>query len=234
LRHGFRVKSFVSIFSVAPYAPLRANSMKEPINGMPADVAGALELGQLMGQNQTFGVVAGRCSAAQAATLRRLRDGGTFKVACPRWRDFCAEYLKISGAEADRIIQHLEEFGPGYFDLAQLVRISAETYRAIAPSIRDGALQIEGGAMVLSVENARKLTAAVAELRRAIPKKKPRPPLAMHQRVTALDKQWTGMIAEFREISRLERCGENWLPFSSVLSRAISDLRRLGLENGIV
>lgn len=141
----------------------------------------------------------------------------------------------MSGSEADRIIQYLEEFGPGYFDLAQLIRISAETYRAIAPSIREGALQVEGGAIALSVENARKLSAAVAELRRTIPKKERRRRVpAMHERVNALDRQCTVMIAEFRDISRLERCGENWLQFTSVLSRAISELRRVGLENGIV
>ena len=38
-----------------------------------ADVA-LLELGVVLGQNQAFGVVAGRCSAAQAQTIRRLRE----------------------------------------------------------------------------------------------------------------------------------------------------------------
>ena len=30
-------------------------------------------LGVVLGQNQTFGLLAGRCSAAQAETIRRLR-----------------------------------------------------------------------------------------------------------------------------------------------------------------
>jgi hypothetical protein len=33
-----------------------------------------------------------------------------------------------------------QEFGPDYFELAQLTHISADTYRALAPSIQDGAL----------------------------------------------------------------------------------------------
>lgn len=209
--------------------------MDHPICELPAEVADALDVGQLLGQNQTFGLVAGHCSAAQALTLRRLHDAEKFKLLMPRWRDFCAQYLKISGPEADRILHCLKEFGPRYFELAQLVRISPETYRAIAPALRDGALQMSGDAIELTAENAGKLTAAVAELRRTIPKKpkkKPRP-LAMHERIAALDKQWTAVIAEFREISRLERSGENWLQFSSVLSRAVEELRRLGLENGI-
>ena len=33
-----------------------------------------LDLGVALGQNQAFSLVAGRCSAAQAATLQRLRQ----------------------------------------------------------------------------------------------------------------------------------------------------------------
>lgn len=209
--------------------------MDQLICELPAEVADALDLGQVLGQNQTFGMIAGHCSAAQAVTLRRLHDAEKFKLLTPRWRDFCAQYLKISGAEADRILHCLEEFGPRYFELTQLVRISPETYRAIAPALREGALEMSGDAIDLTAENSGKLAAAVAELRRTIPKKpKKRPrPLAMHERIAALDTQWTAVIAEFREISRLERSGENWLQFTSILSRALTELRRVGLENDI-
>jgi len=209
--------------------------MKESTREMPAEVAETLDLGFALGENQTFALIAGRCSAAQAATLSRLRKEGKYKRLAPRWREFCTQYLRMSGAEADRIIQYWEEFGPGYFDLAQLIRISPETYRAIEPSIREGALQIEGGSIELNVENARRLTAAVAEIRRATPaKKRARRVLSMHERIYELDKRCTVFLDEFREISRVERCGENWLQFTSVLSRMASELRRLELENGIV
>jgi hypothetical protein len=58
-----------------------------------------LELGVALGRSHTFGLVAGRCSAAQA----------------------------------DRIIRLLEEFGPTFFELSQMIRIPAGTFRAIAP-----------------------------------------------------------------------------------------------------
>jgi len=210
--------------------------MNQPISELPAEVAEALDLGQLLGQNQTFGLVAGRCSAAQAASLRRLREEGKFRRVTPRWRDFCSQYLRMCGSEADRLIQCLEEFGPGYFDLAQLIRISPQTYRSIAPALREGALEANGEAIELSVENARKLTAAVAELRRdaSKPAKKRRGPPVMHQRIAALDKRSAALLEEFREISELERCGENWLQFTAVLSRTACGLRRIELENGIV
>lgn len=211
------------------------NFMNQPITELPAEVADGLDLGLLLGQHQTLGLVAGRCSAAQAAGLRRLRDEGKFKRLTPRWRDFCAQYLRISGAEADRIIHCWEEFGPAFFELAQLVRISPCAYRQIAPAIRDGALLVDGEAIGLNVENASRLTAAVADLRRALPKQrqKPKTPLPTHERIDELDKQCTVMIAEFREISRLEQAGVNWLKFTSVLTRMTAELRRLELENGI-
>jgi hypothetical protein len=38
---------------------------------LPAEVAELLELGSVLGQNQAFGLVAGRCSAAQAFARRK-------------------------------------------------------------------------------------------------------------------------------------------------------------------
>ena len=161
-----------------------------------------------------------------------------YRRVAERWRDFCPQYLNMSASEANRIIHYLEEFGPGYFDLAQLIRLSPAAYRALAPALRDGALHVNGDAIELSVENSRRLTAAVAELRRAIPgktKKKPAvpPPLPMHERLAELDKRTTAFLAEFAEISRLERYGENWLQFTAILSRVLLGLQRIGLENGL-
>jgi hypothetical protein len=140
----------------------------------------------------------------------------------------------MSRGEADKIIRLWEEFGAGYFELAQLTRISAETYRAIAPSVKDGALHFHGEPIELNAENSRKVVAAVAELRRALPAKEPAPQLAMHERIAALDKRCTAILGEFAEISRRERNGENWLQFTSTLSRIHSGLGRIALENGLV
>jgi hypothetical protein len=129
-----------------------------------------MELGVVLGQSHAFGLVAGRCSAAQAQTVRRLREEKLFKACCEKWEDFCPQYLKMCRAEADRIIRLLEEFGPTYFELSQVTRISAETYRAIAPAIENGALHFNGEAIPLNTDNSRKLAAAVAEMRSALPK----------------------------------------------------------------
>jgi hypothetical protein len=196
-----------------------------------------LDLGVALGQNQAFSLVAGRCSAAQAATLLRLRQEKKYLKCTANWREFCTKYLKISGSEADRIIRLWEEFGATYFELAQLMRISPESYRAIEPAVKDGALHHNGEAIEFDPENSNKLAAAVAELRSAEAGKKPvkkSPPYReMHEIIADLDRRCTGMIAEFQEISRKERSGENWILFVRALTRVRTDLSQIERENGL-
>ena len=195
--------------------------MEKPIIELTDEAAELLDLGVALGQNQAFSLVAGRCSAAQAATLLRLRP----------------KYLKISGSEADRIIRIWEEFGAAYFELAQLMRISPETYRAIEPAVKDGALVHNGEAIEFDAENSGKLAAAVAQLRDAgggkKPAKKSPPHRETHVRLADLDRRCTGMIAEFQEISRTERSGENWILFVRTLTRVRGELSRIERENGL-
>jgi hypothetical protein len=80
-----------------------------------------LDLGRLLGRREAFSVVAARCSAADA-TLRDIRIRlfeGTRQTG-----SFLLEYLHISKTAANRLIQLLNEFGPQYFEIAQLTRIS--------------------------------------------------------------------------------------------------------------
>jgi len=207
--------------------------MEKSVSELTPDTSEVLDLGVVLGHNQAFALVAGRCSAAQAEGLWRLREEGKFKRLTSNWRDFCSQYLRMSGSEADRIIQHWQEFGPGYFDMSQITRVSPQVYRALAPAIEGGALHVNGEAIAFSVQNAGKLAEAVAEARRNLPPKKPARPLEMHDRLADLDKRCTVLIAEFEEISRKERSGENWLLFTSVLTRVTSALGRLELENGL-
>jgi len=85
--------------------------------------AGRLALAAMLGQSQAFGVVAGRCSAAQAACLHRLRHTREFQAVTSRWREFCSNHLGISGRTADKIVRLWGEFGAAYFELAQLTGI---------------------------------------------------------------------------------------------------------------
>jgi hypothetical protein len=207
--------------------------MQEPISGLPADDAGLLDLGSVMGQCHTFDAIAGRCSAAHAVTLKRLRDQRGYLRVSDNWRAFCDEYLKMSQTQADHIIQLWDEFGAGYFELAQLTRISAKTYRALAPSIHNGAVHCNGQAIELSVENSRRVAAVVAELRRSLPAAKPPRPIEMPQRLSQLDKRCARIVADFEDISKREQHGDYWLRFTEILMRWSAALRRIESENGL-
>lgn len=197
------------------------------------DLAGLLNLGSVLGQSQAFGLVAGRCSAAQAACLHRLRQTNEFQLVTPRWREFCSQHLGIDGRNADRIVRLWEEFGATYFELAELTRIPPNTYRALAPSIHDGALHLNGEVIELIPENSRRLAAAIARFRRGAPPSKPVPQLAPHEQLAALDERCTALVAEFQQFSNKERCGENWLQFTAILQRLSAALSRIARENGL-
>jgi hypothetical protein len=191
-----------------------------------AGVDKAMALGYALGQSHTFGLVAGRCSAAQAHGIRLLREQKEYKQCCERWEDFCPKYLQMSRIEADRIIRHLEEFGPAYFELSQVTRISAETFRAIAPAVSDGVLHHNGEAIPLNGENSQRVAKAVAEMRSALPKKSAaelselacevkdisREP-DLQRRIRHLADRCIAIVGELDKISRDERLGltRTWL-----------------------
>jgi len=196
----------------------------------PANLA-LLDLGVVLGQTQAFGMIAGRCTAAQALGLKRLREEKLYKSCALTWEDFCRGHLKISKPEADRTIRLFDEFGPDYFDLSALTRISPETYRAIAPVVKDGAIHFNGEAIALKPENSRKVSAAVAELRRTIQFLGRN--LRIQERIVELDKRCTALVAEFEEIARDEALLEARMLFNSALSRARDELVRVAIENGV-
>ena len=196
--------------------------MDKPLSELPDENAGLVDLGVVLGQTSAFGLIAGRCSAAQAAALRRLRQDKMYKSCTLHWEEFCRKYLKMSRAEADKIIRLWEEFGAGYFEVAQLTRISAQTYRAIAPSVKEGALQFNGETIELTAENSRKVAAAVAGLRQ---------PKQMQERLASLDKNCARLIAEIEAIAAEELSREHVALFRSILSRTHSALLRARSED---
>jgi hypothetical protein len=219
---------------VAHHAPfLEDSQMEEEIPELPPEFNDVLDLGMRLGNNQAFGLIAGRCSAAQASGLKSLREDEKYKTITPRWRDFCSRYLHISGAEADRIIQLWNEFGAGYFEMSHLTRVSPDIYRAIAPSIRGGALHTSGEVIELNVENSRRLAAAVAEVRQRIRLPKPAPTLEPHERIAEIEKRTAVLIAEFEHIVSRERDGENWLWVVAIVSRAAAAFGRMELASGL-
>ena len=121
--------------------------MDQPFPGLPPADGEPFNLGLALGLNQAFGVVAGRCSAAQAAAFCRIREEKLYKRYTSDWRQFCPRFLNLSASQVDRIIRLWKQYGPGIFELSQLTRISEPTWRELEPLVRDGALHFNGEAI---------------------------------------------------------------------------------------
>jgi hypothetical protein len=163
------------------------------------------QLWRLLGRREAFGIIAARCSAAEAVQIKEIRDTKAYLTMAKDWPEFSKVHLHMSYDNANRIIRNLEEFGPAYFEVTQFTRISPTVYRAIAPSIRDQALHHNGEAIALIPENARKVVAAVSELRKTItvkPAAEPEPAPAPDTMAT-LHKLCVDLILEVKASSNL-------------------------------
>jgi hypothetical protein len=198
------------------------------LSTLKAEDVQLMKLGITLGQNQTFALIAGRCSAAQAQIVRSLREDKLYKRCCEKWDEFCPKYLNVSRGEADRIIRLLDEFGPVYFEVSQLTRISAGTFRAIAPAITDGTLHHNGEAIALIPENSQKVAAAVAEMRSALPRAKevPEEPDTLKRVETAAQRCAEG-LAEPEKISRDNNFGIVRVQIRAELHRLNDQILRL-------
>ena len=144
-------------------APSDAGKQAEPVN--PADAVNqAMELGILLGRRQAFGLVAGRCTAAQVDAMRRMRDSKLYLSVAANWGEYSVKVLKMTGRNANLLIRYLNDYGPGYFDLTQLTRITPAAYRRIAPAVQTDGIHVGSEIIALIPENAEKAAEAVARL----------------------------------------------------------------------
>lgn len=201
---------------------------------VPPETADVLQVGMVLGESHTFALVSGRCSAAQAEALLRLRESKCYLRLAKTWKEFCPQFLNISSSQADRIIRCWQEFGPGFFEIHKLVSISPDVYRAIEPAIKDGALHFNEEAIELDPENSQKVVAAVKELRRSLPPKEPPSPPTFEQLLSGLDTRFTALMDEFRDMRRLNVEGAARNQLQTVMERAYSNLHAVKLELGIL
>lgn len=215
--------------------------MKSSRSKQPAEAAGSFELGAILGQRKAFGLIAGRCSAAEAAAIRSLREKRLYQAKKLSWREFCPRHLGMSRSQADHVIQLFEEFGPEFFDLTQMTRIPPEAYRAIAPSVKDGHIQWQGEAIALLPENSEKVAAAVAGLREAArpsvpalppgapPAEETRPPASHSEAIQSLKLRADQVVAEWSKLVAV-RCSfapPDRQSMRNMLAKTRQDLERL-------
>jgi len=203
--------------------------MEEKLTALSAADAELLDLGGFLGENRTVRIIANRCSAAEAAGLRRLREGRKYLRLAQDWQTFCAEFLGISKAQADRIIGLHQEFGDAYFDLAQLVRISPGAYRALEPSLKEGAILVDGAEVEICPENCREISRAVTELRRSLPPKT-LPAPGIDDRLGQIDRQTGLLLEELEALLALTRSGPREGEVKSRMTAILEGLSRLELD----
>jgi hypothetical protein len=120
-----------------------------------------VDMGAWVGRQQAFAVIANKCSAAQALSLKQMKETGCHDQLGLSWDDFCERYVGLDRRQADRIISHYKEFGEAYFRLSSLARISAEDYREIAAAVEDSCIEIDGEQVPIAPENASRIRAFI-------------------------------------------------------------------------
>ena len=61
--------------------------MQIPIPDLTPEIAEVFQTGMVLGQNHTLALVSGRCSAAQAEALLRLRESKCYLRLANNWKD---------------------------------------------------------------------------------------------------------------------------------------------------
>jgi hypothetical protein len=181
------------------------------------------ELGQWMGRKEGFSLVAGKTAAADVACLRRIRDSKLHRAEGLDWAGFCKEHVGVSNAYANRLIQHLERFGPNYFRLSQVMRISADTYSRIARAVSDAGIAFRGQTIAICPENEGKIVAAVTALRAGGPTRRPAPVVA------AAQKRLEACLAELNRIRERELDEDDREDLAGVVTDGLRDLTLLSL-----
>lgn len=134
------------------------------MDGERAADAVAISLAQWMGRREAFGLVAGRCSAADIEIIRRIRDERMYAIHNCTWDEFCVRHLRVSRRTVDREIAHLREFGPAFFTVRQLTHIRPDEYRKIAPHVTAEGVTVDGALVPLDPRYGEPLSAAVERL----------------------------------------------------------------------
>jgi len=124
------------------------------------------DVGTWLGRKQAFGVMAGRCSAADAECLIEIKEKELYLELEPTWEDFCANRMGISRATADRTIRQYNQLGPNFAKLNSFARIKPAEFRRIAAAINDEGISYGGETIPMEPDNLVKLAQAVEALRK--------------------------------------------------------------------
>jgi hypothetical protein len=162
----------------------------------PVEPEVSFELGQWIGRRQAFGMMAGKSAAAEIECLRRIREGKLYRAKGVDWSGFCQKYVGCDRSYANRLIRRYEEFGPNYFNLSEIMRISPDAYRQIAGAVGDDGLAFGDQKIAISPENSEKIVDAVNALREQYCHTDENPPRNRETGIAAARRRLEDSIAE--------------------------------------
>jgi len=196
---------------------------EEPVASEPDALT--LCLGRWMGRREAFGLVAGRCAAADIETLRQIREQKLYKPKRHSWAECCLLDLHVARRSADREIGYLEEFGPEFFHVRQMAHITAKEYRSIASHITPEGVCLNGTTVPLLPENSEQVTAAVTELLKQIEAKEPKRAQVSFDAALKRCQTVTGMLEALPEPLDVQQRMD--------LAKAIAELRTAAAGLGV-
>ena len=154
------------------------NELVKTENQVPDAVEPAgFKLGRRLGRREAFGLIAGRCSAAEIEAIRQIRDENLYQDLHCNWDECCTRHLHASRRSVERELGYLHKYGPAFFTVRQLTHITVKEYESIAGHITDQGVNLDGALVSVHVDNSNQLAAAVEELlKRAEPRQRKPPP----------------------------------------------------------
>jgi len=192
--------------------------MKSKNNQLDKSKAAVFDLGAWLGRHQAFGMIASRCSAADAECLKTIRDRELYKELGLTWPQFLEKHVGASRTYVEKQIHCWEEFGPNYHRFVEAMPLSPETYRLLHGSVTDDGLQHNGEVIPLTRENRAKLAGAVKEKRAASTPKAPQ------SEMSGVQKRMEALIHEVRGISKVSDRRVELIMF---LERGSSELKQM-------
>jgi len=190
-------------------------------NNSPAD---GLDLGCSLGRSQAFGLVASKCSAAQAQCLLAIRDQRQYQALGLSWEEFCIRYAGIGRSRADQLIRNLKEFGETYFRLSEILHLPEAAYRQIAGAVDGEILEIEGERIPIVPENAARIRKCIAQLRSDLDAGRPPAP------IIALRTRLDECFKEMGRIARFSHDPGDQAALRGLIAYSIRNLRQVPIE----
>jgi hypothetical protein len=122
-------------------------------------------LARWLGRREAFGVIAGRCSAAEVECLREIRDQKLYLENSANWDEFCRVQLRTSRRKVDTALRQLQQYGRRFFHAAQMMRLTEAEFVSVQEHLTDEGVKLDGQVIAWGSENEARITETMGKLR---------------------------------------------------------------------